>query len=149
MSTLLDTNILTRCAQPVHPHRQPALDALILLRQQGEELFLVPQLLRFWAVATRPVAANGLGFTAAQAQAELGRVKPFFTVLTETPAILVHWEQLVIHYQVLGKNAHDAHLVAAMVVHGVARLLTFNTQDFQRFHGITVVSPQDILNASP
>ena len=58
MSTLLDTNILTRCAQPTHPMCQPATDALTLLRQQGDELCLVPQnFYEFWVVATRPDAA--------------------------------------------------------------------------------------------
>ena len=147
MSTLLDTNILTRCAQPTHPMCQPATDALTLLRQQGDQLCLVPQnFYEFWVVATRPVAVNGLGMTVAEAQAELIRLKRFFTVLDETPAVFPRWEQLVIQHQVMGKSAHDARLVAAMFVHGVGRLLTFNTSDFQRYQGITVVSPQDVLS---
>lgn len=49
MSTLLDTNIVTRCAQPTHPMCQPAANALTLLRQQGEQLCLVPQnFYEFW-----------------------------------------------------------------------------------------------------
>jgi hypothetical protein len=146
MSTLLDTNILTRCAQPAHPMCQPAVDALTLLRGQGDELCLVPQnFYEFWVVATRPVAVNGLGMLPAQAEAELQRLKNLFTVLDETAAVFARWEQLVVQHQVLGKNAHDMRLVAAMLVHGVGRLLTFNTADFQRCHGITVVSPQDVL----
>jgi predicted nucleic acid-binding protein len=147
MRTLLDTNILTRCVQPAHPLCQPAVDALTLLRQQGDDLCLVPQnFYEFWVVATRPVAVNGLGMSAAQAQAEVARVKQLFTVLDETPAVFARWEQLVVQYQVMGKNAHDARLVAAMLVHGVPLLLTFNVSDFQRYQGITVVSPQDVLS---
>jgi predicted nucleic acid-binding protein len=147
MSTLLDTNILTRCAQPAHPMCQPVTDALTHLRRQGDQLYVVPQnFYEFWVVATRPVAASGLGMSVAEAQAELTRVKQFFTVLDEAPAVFPRWEQLVVQYQVKGKEAHDARLVAAMFVHGVGRLLTFNTSDFQRYHGIIVVSPQDILS---
>jgi hypothetical protein len=66
MSTLVDTSVVTRCAQPTHPLCQPAADALTLLRQQGEELCLVPQnFYEFWVVATRPTAQNGLGLTPA------------------------------------------------------------------------------------
>ncbi len=148
MSTLVDTNILTRYAQPTHSMYQLAKDAVNLLLQQGDELCLVPQnFYEFWVVATRPVAVNGLGLTMAEAQAELVGLRQIFTVLDETPAILARWEQLVIQYQVMGKNAHDARLVAAMLVHGVGRLLTFNARDFQRYQGITVVSPQDVLSA--
>ena len=147
MSTLLNTNILTRCAQPAHPMCQPATDALTLLRRQGEELCLVPQnFYELWVVATRPIAVNGLGMTVAQARAEFVALKQLFTVLDEKPAVFARWEQLVAQYQVMGKNAHDARLVAAMLVHGVGRLLTFNTADFQRYQGITVVSPHDVLS---
>ena len=50
-------------------------------------------------------------------------------------------------YQVAGKNAHDACLVAAMLLHGIPRLLTFNRRDFQRFSTIEVVSPQEVLTS--
>jgi hypothetical protein len=43
--------------------------------------------------------------------------------------------------QVTGKSGHDARLVAAMVVHGLTHLLTFNTSHFARYSGITVLDP--------
>ena len=55
------------------------------------------------------------------------------------------WERLVDHYQVKGKNGHDARLVAAMIVHGIERLLTFNVADFRRYREITVISPESVL----
>jgi predicted nucleic acid-binding protein len=56
------------------------------------------------------------------------------------------WERIVLQYQVSGKQAHDARLVAAMIVHDVTHLLTFNTADFKRFTTITTVNPQSISN---
>src|SRR3954471_6267808 len=50
------------------------------------------------------------------------------------------WEQLVTGTPVVGKNGHDARLVAAMTVHGLTHLLTFNAQDFRQFPGITVTT---------
>jgi hypothetical protein len=44
---------------------------------------------------------------------------------------------------VVGKVAHDARLVAAMVSHCVTRLLTFNDQGFARFDEIAVIAPVD------
>lgn len=150
MSTLVDTNILARSAQPGHSMYQAAVDATDALRRQGEQLCLVPQnFYEFWAIATRPVADNGLGMTPAQAQAQVAQLKQLFTVLPDTPAVFPEWERLVTHYQVRGKNAHDARLVAAMNVHGVGRILTFNIQDFQRYQGITVLHPSSLLGAPP
>jgi predicted nucleic acid-binding protein len=40
---------------------------------------------------------------------------------------------------------HDARLVAAMNVHGVRRILTFNTDDFARY-GIEVLHPSSLLS---
>ena len=51
--------------------------------------------------------------------------------------------------RVIGKNAHDARLVAAMRVHGVTHLLTFNDQDFARYTGITVLTPAAVFAPPP
>lgn len=146
MSVLLDTNILTRAVQPGHPMHSDAVGAVAALRKQGEVLCLVPQnLVEFWVVCTRPVAQNGLGLSPAEAQAELTRLKALFVLLDETPAVYPRWEQLVAQHQVSGKNAHDARLVAAMLVHGLSRLLTFNVSDFVRYPGITVLEPARVI----
>lgn len=145
MSVLLDSNILARLAQHTHPMHATARDAVAALQRGGQALFIVPQnLYEFWVVATRPVAANGLGFTAPQAAAELARLEALFPLLPETPVILAEWRRLVAAYGVLGKNAHDARLVAAMLAHGLTHLLTFNVADFTRFAGITILDPSTV-----
>jgi hypothetical protein len=48
---------------------------------------------------------------------------------------------LVADKAVLGKKAHDARLVAAMLRHGVTHLLSFNAPDFARFQEVTAVDP--------
>jgi predicted nucleic acid-binding protein len=146
VSVLVDTNLFTRMAQPGHSQHQTALDAVDGLGRQGQILVIVPQILyEFWVVATRPIAANGLGLTVTQAAAELARIKTLFTVLPDTPALLPAWEQIVTVHQVAGKNAHDARLVAAMAVHGITHLLTFNVSDFARFPGIIVLDPASVV----
>ena len=146
MNYLVDTNILTRLIEPGHAMHQPALDAVKLLVSRGHKLHIVPQnLYEFWVVCTRPTSVNGLGKTAAEAAAELVSLKALFLWLDETPAMYGVWERLVASTPVLGKNAHDARLVAAMTVHGLAHLLTFNTQDFRQYSGMTVVSPAEVL----
>ena len=146
MNYLVDTNILTRIADPAHAMHQEALDAVKLLIQQGHKLHVVPQnFYEFWVVATRPVNVNGLGKTAAEAATELANLKALFVLLDETPAIYGVWERLVISTPVVGKNGHDARLVAAMTVHGLTHLLTFNAQDFRQYPAITAVTPADVL----
>jgi len=62
----------------------------------------------------------------------------------DTPAIFSEWEQLVIKHQVMGKQVHDARLVAAMVSHNITHLLTFNLDDFKRFSEIIAVDPRNV-----
>jgi predicted nucleic acid-binding protein len=146
MNYLVDTNILTRLAEPGHAMHQPALDAVKLLVRQRHKLHIVPQnLYEFWVVCTRPTNVNGLGKTAAEAVVELANLKALFLWLDETPAVYGIWEHLVASTPVVGKNAHDARFVAAMTVHGLTRLLTFNTQDFRQYPGITAMCPADVL----
>ncbi len=89
MSLLLDTNILTRSAQPAHSMHQVALHAVTTLKTR-------------------------------------------------------EWERLVTQHAVSGKFTYDARIVAAMNIHGITHLLTFNSDDFKRYPGITAVSPSDI-----
>jgi predicted nucleic acid-binding protein len=150
MIVLLDTNILTRCAEPGHAMYQAAIDAVAILRTNGHRLCLVPQnLCEFWAVCTRPVSASGLGKTAIETAAELAAVKSIFTLLEDLPTIYPEWERLVIAHSVLGKNVFDARLVAAMRVHGESQILTFNDRDFRRFPGIAIYTPAAVISAPP
>jgi predicted nucleic acid-binding protein len=51
------------------------------------------------------------------------------------------WRRLVRDHQVSGRQVHDAHLVATMLVHGITHILTFNGQDFARYAEIDVIDP--------
>jgi predicted nucleic acid-binding protein len=141
---LLDTSTLLRTLQPLHPQRETARVAIIALTSRGHELHIVPQnLMELWVVATRPTSQNGLGLSIKEATSELMRLKSMFPLLPDTPAIYPVWESLVIQHQVSGKPAHDARLVAAMQVHGLTTILTFDKTGFSRYAGIEVVHPAD------
>lgn len=147
MNVLLDTNILARMAQPGQPPYRVAHDAAGVLTSRGDVPCVVPQVLyEFWVVATRPAAQNGLGMTAAQADTELGRVERLFPLLRDDARIYPEWRRLVMAHQVTGKPAHDARLVAAMTVHGLTHILTFNTADFARYPGIKALDPAVVVS---
>src|SRR5690349_15514283 len=138
MNVLLDTNILGRMVEVGHAQHRLAADAVAAITARGDSPCLVPQVLyEFWVVATRPTTANGLGLPPSQAAIEVARLKALFPLLPDTPAVYPEWERLVTTYQVAGRSAHDARLVAAMAVHGLTHVLSFNTADFARYRGIT------------
>lgn len=96
-------------------------------------------------MATRPASANGIGMTVSWAATQLTRMKRFFTVLTESPETLSEWERLVVQFEVSGKKAHDARLVAAMKVNSITHILTFNVEDFARFTDVQSIHPEQVL----
>ena len=146
---LIDTNILLRSADPMHPMNQVAVEAVEQLRQRGDTPCLVPQnLVEFRAVCTRPLAVNGLGMDQQRIQGEIARLKSLFLIFDEVPAIFAEWERLVDTFGSAGKQNHDARIVAAMNVHGIPLILTFNKSDFIRYPGLTVLEPKDILPVS-
>jgi predicted nucleic acid-binding protein len=145
---LVDTNLLVRALQPHHPHYAVADGAIAALRSQNKVLYLMPQnLVELWTVATRPIEANGLAMSTTAAHAEIERLERLFTVPPETPAIYSVWKRLVVEFRVTGKPAHDARLVAAMQVHGIAAILTFDKTGFLRYRGIEVVHPAEVAPA--
>ena len=147
MSVLIDTNVLMRIANADDPAATTAETAASNLRDDGESLFIVPQVLyEFWTAATKTTAANGLGMRTGEAADHIERFRQLFALLDDTPAVFAEWFALVRDHAVAGTNAYDARLAAAMRAHEVDRLLTFNARDFRKF-GVTVVEPGDFGEA--
>ncbi|MEA5512315.1 PIN domain-containing protein [Crocosphaera sp. UHCC 0190] len=147
MLFLVDTNILLRSADSKHPMYEDAINSVSILKRQKNQLYIMPQnIIEFWNVCTRPKDKNGLGYSIAETQAEINKVKAFFPLLSDHPNIYTEWERLVSTYQVKGVNVHDARLVAAMLVHKLTHILTFNVDDFRRYSEIIVINPKEISN---
>ena len=139
---LLDTNVLLYLANPAAPEHASAKAAVARLLVGDERPVIAAQVLfEFWSVATRPAAANGLGWSVAQARAEVETIRTRFLLLEEPPAVVDLWLDLVVVHGLKGKRIHDAHLLATMQANGVARLLTFNAADFPAESGVSILTP--------
>jgi predicted nucleic acid-binding protein len=142
MDILIDTNILVGSVQIESALHSEAIHALLVLRDRGDRVCVVPQnVYEFWAVATRPIENNGLGMTPRQAHDLAGRIESLYKLLRDPPDLYDEWRRLVVNYGVSGKKTHDARLVAAMAVHGMTQIVTYNTADFARFGGISAIHP--------
>ena len=97
MSILADTNILLRRSQPDHPSHTLAVESVAKLLAAAEPVYFTLQnMSEFWNVATRPAAANGLGFSLALALGEIEKIERFLTVLPDSPAVYGEWKRLVV-----------------------------------------------------
>lgn len=146
---LVDTSVLGRLANRSDSFHAAARAAISVLRSRGEELRITAQnLVEFRNFATRPASANGLGLSPAAASSLASTFETSFPLLEETPAVYPAWRTLVDGLGVVGKQVHDARLVAVCHVHSVKSVLTFNVGHFTRFAGfgpgIAVVDPATV-----
>lgn len=147
MSFLLDTNILLRSVEPLHPMYFNTIKAITTIKKKEKIIYIAPQnLIEFWNVCTRPREKNGLGFSVMETEKEVNRLKSFFCLLPDSSLVYSQWQQLVIHYEVKGVNVHDTRLVAFMLVHGLTHILTYNIDDFKRFKEIIPINPKTFPN---
>ena len=150
MSWLIDTNVLLRLADAECPERAVAETAMGRLVASGASVFIGAQVLvEFWAVATRPESANGLGWATGTAAETIRSLRCQFPALNESQDKQDRWLELVERCRVSGKRTHDARLAALLLVHGIRNLLTFNTADFPREWGVQAVHPSDLVAMSP
>ncbi len=145
---LFDTNILLRLTRRGDPSHTLIQYAVRQLLQQDASLYYCPQnVVELWNVLTRPIERNGFGLTIGETEEEVRLIERHFTLLPDSEQIYPVWRRLVNEYGVHGRQVHDARLVAAMRVNGLAHLLTLNRTDLLRYSDITVVHPEELTTS--
>lgn len=146
MDILVDTNILLRRIRRRDPQYRLTRDAVNRLRADDHRLCVTSQnLVEFWVVCTRPAENNGLGLAPGLVERILTRVERAVVRLPDSDEVYKEWRRLVASHAVSGKTSHDARLVAAMNVHGLSRILTFDTEGFVRYPSIQAIHPSKVI----
>jgi len=143
---LADTNILLRFLLRNDPAYSAIRQAVRTLKARGEQIVSTSQnMAEFWNVCTRPsTLRGGLGLSVEATDMRLRLLERHFPVLPDSPVVYERWKELVLTHKVIGVNVHDARLVAAMIVHDGAHILTTNVKDFGRYSAVTAVAPEAI-----
>ncbi len=139
--TFIDTNILIYTKQALSPFHAAAVGKLQALAAAGHPLWISRQTLReYLAVMSRPGALTAPVPMAALI-ADVRSFESQFLVAEDGPAVTAQLLALLGSVPCLGKQVHDANIVATMLAHGIPRLLTHNVADFARFAGYITVLP--------
>ena len=142
---LIDSNILIRWGQtgdPGFPVADAALEQLML--SNADLCYASQNIGEFWNALTRPAVRNGYGLSPEEADRSAISVESRLRFLPDSATVHQEWRRLLVLYRVSGVQVHDARLVAAMHVHNVNRILTFNTKDFARFTDIEAIHPTNL-----
>ena len=146
---LVDTPLLVRLANSSDVLYPVALRAVTELHLRGVQLCITPQnLIEFRNVGTRANNENGLGYSIAQVEEKAEEFEALFTVLDDVSDIYGAWKTLVHQASIIGKQVHDARLIACCEVHSMDSTLTFNSRHFVRFlpylPGWSVIDPHSV-----
>jgi hypothetical protein len=108
-------------------------------------LHYTPQnIAELWNVMTRPAAHNGLGLAVSEADSEVRAIESKMRLLPDNVLVYREWRRIVVQFNVIGVQVHDARLAAAMYAHGVNHILTLNVSDCSRFTGLTALHPSSL-----
>lgn len=141
----VDTNVLLRLSYRKHPQYSLIETALRRLVARDVELCFTPQNLgEFWNASTRPRDRNGFNLSTQETVLHVGAMERIMTLLPEDERVYRVWRRLLLLHDVRGVQVHDAHLAAALAVHDVNYLLTFNAADFKRFANLKAGHPEEV-----
>ena len=140
-AVFIDTNILVYASFSATSLHHAARSRLSQLENDRVMFWTSRQVLReFLAVTTRPGSVipppslNGLLQAVRQFEAE-------FEIADEDSAVTVFLLDILRSRTVMGKQIHDANIVATMRRYAIPSLLTHNTADFKRYASDIAILP--------
>lgn len=138
----LDSNVLLAATDHTRSAHAAAVAALEQWPAAGTTLYASGQVLReYLVVATRPVEVNGLGLSSREAWSNAAALRARLRLLDEDVAVNQRLLEIGGTTEIVGKQIHDANLVATMLVHGLDTLATDNLQHFARYRDLVTVLP--------
>ena len=143
---LVDSNILLRWVKPDdrdYPLVVAAIDAI--LADGGVLCYTSQNVAEFWNTCTRPLDQNGFALSPQETDRRARAFEDKLQLLPDSMAVHQEWRSLLVSHNVSGVQVHDARLAAAMRVHGIQRVLTFNERDFARYPDIQAIHPRALL----
>jgi predicted nucleic acid-binding protein len=146
MPYLVDSNVLLRWVKPDHSDYAPIVIAIdAILRHDGVLCYTSQNVAEFWNACTRPADRNGYGLSPLETDRRAKFFEGKLSLLPDGLAVHEEWRKLLVAYGVSGVQVRDARLVAAMHIHGVKRILTFNNKDFTRYTDIEAMHPRGVF----
>lgn len=142
----VDTNVLVAATDTSRGSHPAAFALWEYAGRSGILLALSGQVLRKYAVvATRPVAANGLGLAVDDAMANMEAFHLRAEFLPETEKAWTLWQELVLRHGTAGKRLHDVNIVATLLSAGIRCLVTDSVSDFEAFADSECLTPAQVV----
>jgi predicted nucleic acid-binding protein len=137
----VDTNVLVYATDKGSPFHNEANERLRSARELGVVLCISAQVLREYISAATKSAIPGQPVPWSSILDNCLRFRRMFKILPEGEETAAKLCELLAAVPAIGKQVHDANIVATMLVHSIPALLTHNTADFERYAGFISLYP--------
>ena len=128
---VVDTNVLLTATDR---SRAAHAAATAFLNNDERRLALTPQIVReYLVVSTRPAEVNGFGLSEADAVANMRQFLDDMDLLSEDVVTTAGLMDLIGDHAVVGKQIHDANVVAVALAHRASAIVSDNVGHFARF----------------
>ena len=140
---VLDANILAYAVNADAPQHAASRDLLEAASDPSIELYVTSQILcELYSIITNPRRVAVVSSTT-QALSVISAILalPGIHVLPTPARAVAGWMQLLQRHPVTGGDVFDLQIVATMQSNGIQRIYTFNTDDFEVFSELAVLTP--------
>ena len=138
---IIDANVLVYAMDADAPQHAASRALLEAARNGSTTLYVTLQILcEFYSIVTNARRVPKPR-SPADALAAISRLLAFLHVLPTPAGAVETWLDLLRRHPVTGGDVFDLQLVATMLANSVERIYTFNTDDFEVFTELAVLTP--------
>lgn len=129
----IDTNILLRSIHQTMPQHTDTRQLVERYSNNGYALWISRQVIREYLVQVTRTGVLAVPLTMQQSGQRVDDIAQLYHIADDTHDVTQMLKSLMQQFPTVGKQVHDANIVATMLVYGIDTLLTLNVADFQRF----------------
>jgi len=140
---VLDANILAYAVNADAPQHAVSRALLNAAGDPSITLYVTSQILcEFYSLITNPRRV-AVASSPSEALSIISAILalPGIHVLPTPARVVAGWMQLLERRPVIGGDVFDLQIVATMLANGIQRIYTFNTDDFEVFSELAVLTP--------
>lgn len=142
----IDTNILLRAMIPEMARHAEAEEIIVKLWAEDVDLWINRQVIREYLVQATHPNTFATPLTIEQVARQIETILSLFHVADDTAEVTAHLIALLKEVPTIGKQIHDANIIATMIAYDIQRLATFNPDHMKRFaaHISLITLPSEI-----
>jgi predicted nucleic acid-binding protein len=134
----LDTNILVYLTSQESPFHLRVLEKVKELIDKYE-IWISRQVLREYAVVMTNSSLLQKPLSSVEVEKDMEKWANIFRVADEIEETTINLRELIVLYDIKGKNIHDANIIATMKTYNIESLFTLDSKDFKRFREIKLI----------